>query len=64
MFEVIGALTVWLAGGAVLFFVPIRTSGLWANTGEGIGDTILGFWLGLALLAVYVVATVVYLWVT
>jgi hypothetical protein len=59
MFEIIGMLMVWLIGAAIVFYVPIRTSGLWANTGEGLGDVFMGFWVGIALLVVYVIASVV-----
>jgi hypothetical protein len=58
--ELVGFMTLWLIGGALLFYVPLRTSGWWANTGEGIGDMILGLWAGLVLLVLYILATVVY----
>tara|TARA_R110000851_G_scaffold282738_1_gene436276 strand:+ start:407 stop:601 length:195 start_codon:yes stop_codon:yes gene_type:complete len=61
MFEVIGFLVAWLMGGVVLFYATICTSGWWANTGNEIGDTIIGFWAGIALLVIYMIATVVYL---
>jgi hypothetical protein len=58
MFEVIGILVAWLLGGAVLFNVAFR---LLARDGEGFEGIMGGFWAGIALLAVYVIATVAYL---
>jgi hypothetical protein len=60
MFEVIGILAVWLFGAWLVFLAPLWTSEWWANTGDGLGDAFVGFWAGVALLAVYVIATVVY----
>lgn len=64
MFEIIGILVVWLICALLVFYIPIRTSGWWANTGDGLGDLVGGFWAGIALLAVYVIATFVYFVVT
>jgi hypothetical protein len=58
MFEIIGIIAAWLAGGVVLFNVAFR---LLARNGEGFEGIIGGLWAGIALLVVYVIATVVYL---
>jgi hypothetical protein len=64
MFQVIGVLTVWLFVASLVFYIPIRTSVWWANTGEEVGDIILGFYAGVASLGIYIVATVIYFVVT
>jgi hypothetical protein len=64
MFEVIGVLSVWLFVAALVFYIPILTRVWWANTGEEVGDAILGFYAGVASLGIYIVATVIYFVVT
>jgi hypothetical protein len=59
MFEVIGMIAVWLIGAVVACCAPLLTSNLWANTGSRFNNAILGFWVGVVLLVVYVVVTVV-----
>lgn len=64
MFEVIGIVAVWAAGAAAVFYLPILSFGLWTRTDEGLSSLMMGLFVGKALLAVYVLASVAYLAVT
>jgi hypothetical protein len=61
MVEAIGILVIWLICGALVSNGVFILVGWWADTGEGASDAVLGAWVGVAALAVYVIATVVYL---
>lgn len=60
MFEVIGMLAVWIAGGAASFYLPILTCGLWAKTGDGLSDLAAGLFVGWIILGVYLLCTIIY----
>ena len=60
MFEIIGVLSVWVAGAAAAFYAPILISGWWGKTGDGLADLMIGLFIGILSLAVYLIVTMTY----
>lgn len=65
MFEMIGMVATWLVGLFACVAIPTwRGCVVSDRVGRDWGDALAGFWIGCLLAAVYIVATIVYLYNT
>ena len=64
MLELIGAMTIWLAGLAASFYVPFVGCLILSDRSHNLGIAIIGWWVSWGLVATYVAASFIYFSIT